>query len=185
MLAPVPMPKALHVMAPGSSIFSDGLFDLRLSSSEHRSARRGIQQEGLRVLPDGLPLTSLHLRAFRASIARRWGVGFDGFSAVGSIPCWLAPPLALDYHYRLPSDLETLRSCAVGVKVLIPINLCNEHWLLGEADMTPGSLTLFDSDIAATSRHSVGTPGSGPSTRLLATIGARRPMTVLSTQWLI
>ena len=85
-------------------------------------------------------------------------MGFADFPAVGSTSCWLAPPLALDYHYRLPpglADFEALRSCAVDVKVFIPINLCNEHWLLGEADMTRGSLTCFDSDIATSGRHNL------------------------------
>ena len=115
-------------MAPGSSIYADGPFDLRLS--DNQTTRRGPQQVGLRAFSDVLPLTSVHLRALQASIVRRWGVGIADFLAVGSASCWLAPPLALDYQYRLPhglADFEVLRSCAVDVNILIPINLCNEH----------------------------------------------------------
>ena len=58
-LAPAPMPNTLRTLAPGSSIFSDGPFDLRLS--EHRLLRRGSLQVGLRAFSDGLPLSSVHL----------------------------------------------------------------------------------------------------------------------------
>ena len=149
------MPSALRTLAPGASIFSDGPFDLRLS--EHRLSRRGTLQVGLRAFSDGLPLTSVHLRALQTSIVRRWGVGFAAFPAVGNGSFWLAPPLALDYHYRPPpglADFEALRSCAADVRVFLPINLCNEHWLRGEADMLRGSLTFFDSDIITSGRHS-------------------------------
>ena len=110
-VVPTPMPSALRTMAPGSSIYADGPLDLRLS--EHRTTRRGPHQVGLRAFSDGLPLTSIHLRALQASIVRRWGVGFADFPAVGETSCWLAPPLALDYQHRLPhglAEFEVLRS---------------------------------------------------------------------------
>ena len=39
-------------------------------------------------------------------------------------------------------------------RVFLPINLCNEHWVLGEADMLRGSLTFYDSDVITSARHS-------------------------------
>ena len=68
----------------------------------------------------------------------------------------MASPLELNPPYRPPpglSDMEALRSCAPGRRVLIPFNLCNGHWLLGEADLARGLLTLFDSNVTSTDRH--------------------------------
>ena len=82
----------------------------------------------------------------QALLARRLGVGFGPYPAVGPRQCWLAP-------YQLVSASSTLtlvgfdglRSSSLDTRALIPVNLANEHWILLDADFANGRLTILDS----------------------------------------